>query len=464
MSVESLNPFLSRLTGMDLSKGVPDQQADFSKAVCKKDDFDKELETSIEKSDVSKPESAKTDRASRLSNVNRSSRRADASEKNSRLEDKADARGKLSSKEVPESNDDLSPQAKDQSLKIDQGNDVSKSTESSEAESSVTEVALILPELSQNLSKPPAEVITPETSPPQDEPLKSVVDLELSDQSKNSLETMIHLKQIFSKVVEPKVPHTELKAQPAATKAEPKAESSKTASALDMQSSVVESQLNDVVKQVKNSKDWNNILHHETSFEVVQDLEPQVEKPSANFKQLVDRLWVQGQLGDNMKGDASSLITMDKVTVDASGSVSTRVQLVNDMQALVSKAIATKTGGEMTLNLHPGHLGRVRVDLQVEGSHVQVSLQAEKSAAQSLLQSQSQDLKQQLQVAGLKVDEIQVSSMDVSSSHRQSSSEDQSRNPYKEEWKHQEQARHQRNASEEFASFMNDEDERRAVA
>lgn len=96
-----------------------------------------------------------------------------------------------------------------------------------------------------------------------------------------------------------------------------------------------------------------------------------------------------------------------------------RMNLFEDMQTFVSRSLKTQEGGEMKLKLRPGHLGDVRVEVKVESNIVKIKMTADSASTETLLKKQSGELKQQLQSAGLKVDDVQISSQKSSGSESQ---------------------------------------------
>jgi flagellar hook-length control protein FliK len=96
---------------------------------------------------------------------------------------------------------------------------------------------------------------------------------------------------------------------------------------------------------------------------------------------------------------------------------------MEDIKPLISRVLATDQGGEMTIRLKPENLGWVKVDVQVEQDSVRLSFQAEQGMAKDMLKSQLSDLKQQLSVAGLQLQEVSVGLMKSEGSEHQKSGE-----------------------------------------
>jgi hypothetical protein len=155
------------------------------------------------------------------------------------------------------------------------------------------------------------------------------------------------------------------------------------------------------------------------------------EAPSKNLKHLVDGLFIQKNIQTPESSESIPMAMQfvkeveQKFDLAAKSAVPelVRSHLANDMQPLVTKVLATNQGGEMSLSLRPANLGMVKIDIQVLQGSVKVDVQAEQPHAKNLLQSQMGELKQQLQQAGLKIDEIKISSMQSQRAEHSSNSD-----------------------------------------
>ncbi|TVQ78254.1 MAG: flagellar hook-length control protein FliK [Bradymonadales bacterium] len=126
--------------------------------------------------------------------------------------------------------------------------------------------------------------------------------------------------------------------------------------------------------------------------------------------------------------------------------------LFEDMRGQLTKMVKTQSGGDMTLQLRPGNLGRVEVRVVVEGDLVRVNLVAEQKAGEQALRSQITELRAQLQGIGLKVDELNLQNL-KSSSETQDHRSDQSQDEFAREFaRNQEEKTKNQRASEENQS------------
>lgn len=150
-------------------------------------------------------------------------------------------------------------------------------------------------------------------------------------------------------------------------------------------------------------------------------------KPT-RVKDLADHLFIQ----KGLQSESTSNLQFNKLLNNNSiaemnkpQATIVRQNLFEDMKGIISQAQVTKQGGSLNLQLRPGNLGHIKIDVQVEGESVRIAMQAEKSAAHSVLKSQAGELRQQLQIAGLRVDDIQVNS-----ARSNQGSEQQQRDPH----------------------------------
>jgi flagellar hook-length control protein FliK len=90
--------------------------------------------------------------------------------------------------------------------------------------------------------------------------------------------------------------------------------------------------------------------------------------------------------------------------------------LFKDLNLELTRMVQRQSGGEMTLQLRPGDMGHVKVDVAVTGDSIRIEMVAEKSASESLIKSQLGELKTQLTQAGFKIDELAVMSQKSSQS------------------------------------------------
>lgn len=168
--------------------------------------------------------------------------------------------------------------------------------------------------------------------------------------------------------------------------------------------------------------------------------------PPMDLKTLSESLYVQKNLLNVNSEGLSFSSKLEEFTASQS-SDTIRPQVMKEMEPLVQQVRLTNTGGEMTIQLKPANMGAVRVDVQVEGDLVKVNFQAEQSSTRVALQAQSQDLKQQLQQSGLKVDHVHVGAMSAPESAKQGDSgnwqQPQQGNQQQSNAQHQQQAKHQ---------------------
>ena len=146
-------------------------------------------------------------------------------------------------------------------------------------------------------------------------------------------------------------------------------------------------------------------------------------KPSS-LKHLADGLFIQKGLEGQVDSAMAALRAgSSKFSVSSEPADLKLVQkhLTDDMKAIVSRALITKEGGQMSLSLRPGNMGEVRIDLQIKNDSVHVRMEAENSGAQQVLKQNVSDLKTQLQASGLKIEDIQISSSRAQTSNEQKS-------------------------------------------
>ncbi|MBN8554436.1 MAG: flagellar hook-length control protein FliK [Deltaproteobacteria bacterium] len=200
------------------------------------------------------------------------------------------------------------------------------------------------------------------------------------------------------------------------------------------------------------------------------------EAPAKSLKHLVDGMFIQQNLENQNPenpNNASLALSFAKEvehTFDVSAKSAVpemvRTRLVNDMQPLVTKVLATNEGGEMSLSLRPANLGMVKIDVQVDRGQVKIDFQAEQVQSKALLQSQVGELKQQLHQAGLKVDEIKISTMQFEKTENASYSD---RNPQQQSNRREQTASDQNSKREsssarEFAEQLIETNEKRRAA
>lgn len=197
--------------------------------------------------------------------------------------------------------------------------------------------------------------------------------------------------------------------------------------------------------------------------------ESKVELPKSSLKQLGDKLWAHNQV-DLSLGSQSNSPLRGQVFQMQDGSVvrgpQVRNQVFSDMQVLVRQVMQTQEGGSMSLQLRPANLGRVDVDIRVDAKSVQLHMEVEKQATQQMLKGQMAELRQQLQTAGLKVDDIQISGSRPTaetSAHKEQSSSEQSSHDAEEEaaFDESENREHEEQPSQDFDETEFAEDEER---
>jgi flagellar hook-length control protein FliK len=175
-----------------------------------------------------------------------------------------------------------------------------------------------------------------------------------------------------------------------------------------------------------------------------------------NVKDFVDQLWMARNM-DQVKMDSSSL---NSEILDVSGSEKslpdTKSQILKGMDPLITKVLTHKEGGEMTIQLKPGHLGAMKIDIQVVGESMKVGFEVENPVAQRMIQSQIVDLKNQLQSVGLRVDSLQITTVSTLQSQENPRNGQQQQGQQHE---HQQQANHQqqqRSSQDEKPFWMSD--------
>jgi len=141
-------------------------------------------------------------------------------------------------------------------------------------------------------------------------------------------------------------------------------------------------------------------------FLEIADVGEDTSKPM-DLRSFSESLFVQTNLlkgeGKTFEGEVQKLQAADASHL--------KPQIMREVEPLMTRVSLSNTGGEMTIQLKPHHMGMVKVDVQVEGELVKVNFQAENPATRSALQSQVQDLKQSMNMIGLKVDQVQVGSL-----------------------------------------------------
>lgn len=166
-----------------------------------------------------------------------------------------------------------------------------------------------------------------------------------------------------------------------------------------------------------------------------------------DLKTLSESLYVQKNLLNARTEDVSFSKQLDQF--QASDASTIRPQVVKEMEPLVQKVLLTNSGGEMTIQLKPLNLGKVQVDVRLDGDLVKVNVQAEQPSTRMALQAQSQDLKQQLQSSGLRVEHLQIGSMQASESAKQN---DSNAGHQQQNQNQQQQNQHQSNAHQQHSS------------
>ena len=123
--------------------------------------------------------------------------------------------------------------------------------------------------------------------------------------------------------------------------------------------------------------------------------------------------------------------------------------LFKDLNLELTRMVQRQSGGELTLQLRPGDMGHVKVDVAVTGDSIRIEMMAEKSASESLIKSQLGELKTQLTQAGFKIDELAV--MAQKSSNTQSGFDGSNSGR-----EHQQQSQQQNRRRDPEASFSSD--------
>lgn len=130
-------------------------------------------------------------------------------------------------------------------------------------------------------------------------------------------------------------------------------------------------------------------------------------KSHSGLKNLADSLYVHKQLGPDVNFSIQEMKA--EISHESAQASMVRENLVEDMKAFVTQIVESKDGGSINLKLRPGNMGEVQVKVEVNSDIVRVSMETESSAAEQVLRSQFDELKQQLQSVGLKIDELQIS-------------------------------------------------------
>lgn len=133
------------------------------------------------------------------------------------------------------------------------------------------------------------------------------------------------------------------------------------------------------------------------------------ESSQESFSDFVSSLYVQKNLKAEMPIQFSEQLAKVQVTEEKPVAQMIRSHLGDDLKVHLTKMVSKQEGGEVSLQLRPGDLGNVKIDIRVEQESVRIEMRPERSAAESVLKSQMGELRNQLQSAGFKVDEIQVS-------------------------------------------------------
>jgi len=133
------------------------------------------------------------------------------------------------------------------------------------------------------------------------------------------------------------------------------------------------------------------------------------DKPET-LKDFASSLFVQNQLKSSGESNFASQIARQITVSEKPNSDLVRSNLFQDMKVHLEKMVAADRGGEVRIHMNPGDLGAVKIDVKVMGEAVRIDMTAEKSSAESLLKSQVGELRNQLQTAGFKIEELQISS------------------------------------------------------
>ncbi len=135
------------------------------------------------------------------------------------------------------------------------------------------------------------------------------------------------------------------------------------------------------------------------------------EKKNEKLEDLASSIFVQRNL--KSEGQISFVSELPKevaVTQKPMTEHLVRSNLYSDMKLHLTRMVQNEKGGQISLELRPGDMGSVKVEVSVTGENLKIEMSAEKSSAESLLKSQAGELKSQLVSAGFKVDELQVGS------------------------------------------------------
>ncbi len=156
------------------------------------------------------------------------------------------------------------------------------------------------------------------------------------------------------------------------------------------------------------------------AFNTASQKDAKAEAPAMSLKNFTDSLWVQQQLDPKAQASAQTSIQTNALNPfqavmagEEAQPQAVRSQLVADMKPLIHRVLQTEQGGEMVLSLKPGNLGAVKVSIQMEQKAIRLVIEAAEQSSKEMLQSQSHELKAQLKQVGLKVDELQVTKMNV---------------------------------------------------
>ena len=124
-----------------------------------------------------------------------------------------------------------------------------------------------------------------------------------------------------------------------------------------------------------------------------------------------------------------------------------------------------QNGGNLTLRLTPPTMGTVRIELQIQGTNVNVQLHTEQDSARSMLSHQLSNLKHSLESQGLNVERIGVQNMQSSTQSNMndqsdmSQSDGRSRGEYTEQQgqRNQEDSQQQQKQQNLFDDLMGEE-------
>lgn len=141
--------------------------------------------------------------------------------------------------------------------------------------------------------------------------------------------------------------------------------------------------------------------------------ESQQKKSPLSKSSLIDDFAKQLSIQKDLGFSSVSKLIRDMPQVDGAKSSSpmgNQIQqnFFEDMRVHLAKMVKNEAGGSVTLQLRPGNLGRVEIQVDVQGESVRVEMRAEEKGGEQALRGTIGELRSQLQSAGLKVDDLSL--------------------------------------------------------